>query len=160
VPSGRAYRYNVKFLRGHGGQSLIELALALPILVFLLMGGLDFARVLSAQVGVLNAARVGAEAGASRATGVAQPVGANDAAVIAYSRTELGRVPGVDPANATITVTATRADNSSACLNPPTTATPCYITVRVRYPFQTAIAWPFLPNAIALDESVQFRSYP
>lgn len=160
MPRARTYRYIVKLLRGEPGQALIELALALPILVFLLLGGLDFARSLSAQVGVLNAARVGAEAGASRATGVAQPVGVNDAAVIAYARTELSRVPGVDAADATITVSAAQADGSTACLNPPTTATPCYITVRVRYPFRTAIAWPLLPNAIDLDRSVQFRSYP
>ena len=160
MPRRRTYRYIVKLLRGDVGQSLVELALALPMLVFLLLGGLDFARSLSAQVGVLNAARVGAEAGASRATGVSQPVATNDAAVIAYARAELSRVPGVDAANATITVTATRADNTTACLNPPTTATPCYITVRVRYPFRTAIAWPLLPNAIDLDRSAQFRSYP
>lgn len=160
MPRGRAYRYIVKVLREAGGQALVELALALPMLVFLLMGGVDFARSLSAQVGVLNAARVGAEAGASRASGVSQPVATNDAAVISYARTELSRVPGVDAANATITVTPTRADNTTACLNPPTTATPCYITVRVRYTFRTAIAWPLLPNAIDLDRSVQFRSYP
>lgn len=160
MPRGRTYRYIVKSLRGEGGQSVIELALALPMVVFLLLGGLDFARSFSAQVGVLNAARVGAEAGASRAAGVAQPVGTNDAAVIAYARAELSSVPGVDAANATITVTALRADNSTACLNPPTTATPCYITVRVQYPFRTAIAWPLLPNAIDLDRSAQFRSYP
>jgi len=160
VPQACTYRYIVKPLRGEAGQSLVELALALPILVFLLMGGIDFARSLTAQAGVQSAARVGAEAGASRAAGVAQPVGANDAAVIAYARAELSRVPGVDAATATITVTARRADDSTACLNPPTTATPCYVTVRVQYPFRTAIAWPLLPNAIALDESVQFRSYP
>lgn len=160
MPRRRTYRYIVKLPRGEAGQSLIELALALPMLVFLLLGGLDFARSLSAQVGVLNAARVGAEAGASRAVGVSQPVATNDAAVIAYAREELNRVPGVDAATATITVTATRADNVTACLNPPTTATPCYITVRVRYTFRTAIAWPLLPNTIALDRSAQFRSYP
>lgn len=139
---------------------MVELALALPMLVFLLMGGADFARSLSAQVGVLNAARVGAESAAARAPGVSQPVGTDDAAVITYARTELTRVPGVDATLATITVRSFRADGVTACLNPPTTATPCYVTVRVQYPFRTAIAWPLLPNALALDRSAQFRTYP
>lgn len=130
------------------------------MLVFLLMGGADFARSLSAQVGVLNAARAGAEAAAVRAPGVSQPVNPNDAAVIAYARTELSRVPGVVATLATITVTRFRADGVTACVNPPTTATPCYVTVRVQYPFRTAIAWPLLPNAIDLDRSAQFRTYP
>lgn len=150
----------MKLLRGEAGQSVIELALALPMLVFLLMGGADFARSLSAQVGVLNAARVGAESAAARATGVSQPVVTDDAAVIAFARAELSRVPSVDATLATITVRSFRADGSTACLTPPTTATPCYVTVRVRYPFRTAIAWPLLPNAIDLDRSAQFRTYP
>lgn len=139
---------------------MVELALALPMLVFLLMGGADFARSLSAQVGVLNAARVGAESAAARAPGVSQPVATDDLAVIAFARAELSRVPGVDASLATITVRPFRADGVTACLNPPTTATPCYVTVRVQYPFRTAIAWPLLPNAIALDRSAQFRTYP
>ena len=130
------------------------------MLVFLLMGGADFARALSAEVGVQNAARVGAEAAAARAPGVLQPVPLNDVATIAYARAELSRVPGVDATLATITVTRFRADDVTACVNPPTTATPCYVTVRVRYTFRTAIAWPLLPNSINLDNAAQFRTYP
>lgn len=152
----------MKRTRDESGQSLIELALALPMLVFLLMGGTDFARALSTEVGVQNAARVGAEAAAARAPGVTQPVPNDDAATIAYAREEFSRVPGVDSSAAatTITVRRFRADGVTACLNPPTTAVPCYVTVRVQYTFRTVVPWPLLPNTIALDNAVQFRTYP
>ena len=159
MPRGRAYRYIVKALRERGrdvhadagGQSLIELALALPILVFLLMGGADFARVYSAQVGVLNAARVGAESAASRAPGVTIPVVDNDAAVIAYARNELARAAGVDGATATITHTNTVGAGGELLT-----------TVRVRYTHQTVVPWPLLPNngTVPLDRTVVFRRYP
>lgn len=141
----------MKVLRGAGGQSLIELALALPILVFLLMGGTDFARAYSAQVGVLNAARVGAESAASRAPGVTIPVIANDPAVITYARNELTRAAGVDGATATITHTNTVGGGGELLT-----------TVRVLYSFRTVVPWPLLPNngSLTLDRSVTFRRYP
>lgn len=43
------------------GQSLVELAIMLPLLVTLLLGAVDFARVFYTQVAISNAARVGAE---------------------------------------------------------------------------------------------------
>ena len=148
MPRGRAYRYIVKALRETGGQSLVELALALPMLVFLLMGGTDFARAYSAQVGVLNAARVGAEAAASRAEGVTIPVVDDDAAVITYARNELARAAGIDGASATITHTNTTGGGGELLT-----------TVRVRYTYRTLVAWPLLPNTLELDRSATFRRY-
>ena len=52
------------FVRGDRGQSIVELALALPILVFLLIGGSDLARAFAVQIAVQNGARAGAEASA------------------------------------------------------------------------------------------------
>ena len=46
---------------GQGGNSLVELALFLPVLVTILLGTIDFGRVLYAKVAIVNAARVGAE---------------------------------------------------------------------------------------------------
>lgn len=126
-------------LRREGGQSLIETALSLSILVFLLIGGVDMARAYSAQVGVLNAARAAAEAGATEtATTVA--------AIQGYATEELGRVPGVNSALATVTVTGCCVSGA--------------LTVRVQYPFRTLIAWPLVPNLLALDRSATFRQYP
>ena len=43
------------------GQSLVELALMLPLLMLILLGAVDFGRVYYTQVAISNAARVGAE---------------------------------------------------------------------------------------------------
>ena len=50
----------LRFVRGDRGQSIVELALALPILVFLLIGGADLARAFAIQIAVQNGARAAA----------------------------------------------------------------------------------------------------
>lgn len=47
--------------RGEEGQGLVEFALVLPILVFVLLVAVDFGRIFFAVLSVTNAARVGAE---------------------------------------------------------------------------------------------------
>ena len=138
MPPLRTYRYIVKLPRGEAGQSLIELALVLPILVFLLMGGVDLARAYSAQVGVLNAARAAAEAGATETASTV-------AAIQAYATDELRRVPGLSAATPTVTVTGCCASGA--------------LTVRVQHTFNPLIAWPLVPNQLALDRSATFRQY-
>jgi TadE-like protein len=51
------------FRRGERGQSAVELALALPVLLLTLMGALDFGRAFFAYVSITNAAREGAQTG-------------------------------------------------------------------------------------------------
>ncbi len=46
--------------RGQSGQSLVEFALVLPLLVILLMGIFEFGRIFSSYVVITNAAREGA----------------------------------------------------------------------------------------------------
>lgn len=127
--------------RGEAGQALAELALSLSVLVFGLIGAADFARAFSAQIGVLSAARAGAEAGVIK-------IATTDAAIVSWASDELGRVPGVDPASATITVTHSLGAAGEALL-----------TVRVQYPFRTLVAWPIVPNQLDLDRSVTMRKY-
>lgn len=127
--------------RGEAGQALVELALSLSVLVFGLIGAADFARAFAAQIGVLSAARAGAEAGVIK-------VATTDAAIVSWASDELGRVPGVDPANATITVTHSLGEAGEALL-----------TVRVQYPFRTLVAWPIVPSQLDLDRSVTMRKY-
>lgn len=131
-----------RFARTEAGQALVELALSLSVLVFGLIGAADFARAFAAQVGVLNAARAGAEAGVIK-------VATTDAAIVSWAVDELGRVPGVDPAGATVTVTHSTGPGGEALL-----------MVRVQYPFRTLVAWPLVPNQVALDRSVTMRKYP
>jgi len=144
-------------MREELGQSLIELALLLPILVFGLIGGADLARAFALQLGVQNGARAGAEAYAINQSPTAQ---------LAIDRTkdELGRTPGFTKdafgkVNATVTVTVAEADGVTTCISPPTVAEPCFVTVQVQYTFRTTIPWPLIPNVANFNRSTTMRTF-
>ncbi len=142
----------VRALREDVGQSLVEFALLLPLLVFGLMGGADLARAFAIQLAVQNAARAGAEAYAINAqptTGLAQ------AAAVA----EMNRTPTVNATSANVTVAEGQADGSACISHPPPAANPCFVTVTVRYTFQTITAWPLVPNTANFNRSTQFRMF-
>jgi Flp pilus assembly protein TadG len=64
----------LRLLAGHEGQSLIELAIAVPLLVLLLFGASEFGRLCYVSTEVTNAAHAGATYGAqSRATASDNP---------------------------------------------------------------------------------------
>lgn len=130
---------------------MVELALALPILVFGLVGGADLARAYAIQIAVQNGARAGAEAAAidfSPTTGLAE----------ARARDEMSRTPGIDGMAPVVTVVFARADGTTACLTTPTPADPCFVTVRVRYTFNTITAWPIVPNTATFDRRTTMRT--
>lgn len=80
------------------GQSMVELAVLLPLLVLMTLGAADFARLFSAEVRVANAAREGARYGARHpydTVGMRQKV-----------LDELGQ-PAVGPGDDTVTAIAT-----------------------------------------------------
>ncbi|HEY6202184.1 MAG TPA: TadE/TadG family type IV pilus assembly protein [Candidatus Limnocylindria bacterium] len=149
------------FIRGDLGQSIVEMALAMPLLAFLLIGGADVARAFAIQIAVQNGARAGAEASAIDFT----PSGAE---AVAWTKQEMGRTPGMDSSicqvppsatNCTITVTRKQSDGTTDCLQTPSLATPCFFTVRVQYRFRTIIPWPLLPNQFDFDRKTIVRTF-
>ena len=148
------------FAQGERGQSMVELALMLPIMSFLLLGGADMSRAFATQLAVQNAARSGAEATALDTT-------PTSAEATTHVRDELGRTPSVTAGSATITVTFTQADGSSACTGAADTsvagtssiATPCYARVRVQYTWSTLIPWPLVQRSFTFDRTTMVRRY-
>ena len=139
------------FLRGERGQSVVELALTLPILVFILIGGADLARAFAMQLAVQNGARAGAEAAAidfSPTVTLAE----------ARARDEMARTPGMDSNTPTVTVTFKQADGTTNCLTTPTVATPCFVTVRVQFTYYAVIPWPLVPNTANFDRHTTMRT--
>jgi len=132
------------------GQSLVELALTLPILVFVLLGGADLARAFALQMAVQNGARAGAEAAAIDYTPTASEAEAR-------ARDEMGRTPGMNGTDPIVTITFAQANGTTACVDPPAVATPCYATVRVRYTFRTITPWPLIPNTANFDRITTMR---
>lgn len=137
---------------GEGGQSMVELALCLPLLVFGVLGGADMARAFSLQIAVENGSRAGAESYAIDSTPTTTE--AQSAAVAEVNRTPTAAVTASD-----VTVTKAQADGVTACVSPPTVATPCYVSVRIVYPWTTIIAWPFVPNGGTFDRTTSLRTF-
>lgn len=141
------------------GQSLVEIALSLPMLTFLLLGGADMARAYAVQLAVQDGARAGAEAAAidySPTVAKAQ----------ARACDEMGRTPGMNvstcpnnPNKPAVYVTFAQSDGTTACVNPPTLTTPCFATVEVRYTFRTVTPWPLIPNTFTFDRTTVMRMF-
>ncbi len=133
------------------GQSMVELALLLPLLVFVLIGGADLARAYATQLAVQNAARAGAEAYAITST---PTIGLAQAAAVG----EMNRTPTVQATNSNVAVSEGQADGST-CIHPPPPAAPCFVTVTVTYTFQTVTPWPLIPNSAFFNRTTQFRMF-
>ncbi len=126
--------------RGEAGQSLVEFALALPIVALVLLGGVDLSRGYAIQIALQNAARGGAEAAliGTASTG---------SAIATYVRNELAGTPGNDPSTATVIIS--RGTESGVC----------FVTVRVWYTHRTLVAWPGIPNVARIDRTTKVRDF-
>jgi len=133
---------------------MVELALLLPILVFGLIGAADLARAFALQLAIQNGARAGAEAYAINFT-------PSRALAIQTAKNEMARTPGMDLSNPSLNVDAwaLQADGQTACLQPPTVATPCFVTVSIQYTFHTLVPWPLIPNTANFDRSTTMRTF-
>jgi hypothetical protein len=144
-------------LREEIGQSIVELSLILPVVVFGLIGGADLARAYALQLAVQNGARAGAEA-------YAIDQAKSQAQAIQRAKDEMSRTPGMDVSPTStrlkgLTVTIGDEDGGPCEDSPPTVSHPCFVTVRVRYEFKTVIPWPVVPNTAMFDRSTTMRLF-
>jgi drug/metabolite transporter (DMT)-like permease len=74
---------------------------------------------------------------------------------------EMSRTPGMDVNNPSLVVDAwaLQDDGATACLQPPTVATPCFVTVSIQYQFHTIVPWPLIPNTANFDRSTTMRTF-
>lgn len=139
-------------LREERGQSIVELALILPLLAYVMLGGADMARAYAVQLAVQNGARAGAES-------AAVDYSPTEAEAAARAIDEMDRTPGLVTGDAAVTVTFRQSDGTTACTGTPSVATPCFALVRVQYTFRTITPWPLIPNEFTLDRSTQMRMF-
>lgn len=123
------------------GQSLVEFALVVPVVLSLLVIAIDLGRAMSAYNQVGGMAREGAFYGSLH------PDDDDGITAAALAESSLGGTPP--------TVTADVEDDS---FDVPNTTTPYQkITVTVTYDFKPLFSFPPLPHTITLRRSVEMR---
>lgn len=110
----RCRRESKGFRPDDEGSALVELALSLPMLCFMLLGATEFARVAYATIEVSNAAHAAALYGASNTTASTDSTGISNAAA-----TDSGNMSG---ANA---VSVTSVNTACTCSDPTYTPSSC-----------------------------------
>jgi len=132
----------------------VEVAVAMPLLMLILVGLVDFGRAASEAIDVENAARAGASYGA-RNVGLAADAAAIQGAALADLSQD------IDPL--AVTVVSERycecSDGTSVnCSNKCSGLLPqMYLRVRVGKTFHTLLGYPGVPNQIDLSREVRLR---
>lgn len=131
----------------HHGTSASELAIVLPLLLTLCLLSVDLGRFAHDYLAVSNAARAGADYGAThhRTEFTAATWDSNVAEAVTR---ELESLPGFDAGQLDVEV---ENEESSDNLD--------IVTVRVRYPFETAVAWPSVSRPLWLERTVVMRRF-
>ena len=149
--SGRSKRHRSRMfsrLGGDGGQALVELALTVPLLVTILIGAAEFARVAHAAIEVTNAAKAGAQyASHSRANAATS----NQAQIRSAATNEASDITLGTPG---ITYTCS-CSNGTACSsgNCATGHVEQTVTVTTQTTFDPLIHLPGLPQTYTLHGS-------
>lgn len=133
--------------RSSSGQSLVELALAVPVLVLLLLAAADFGRLFYVWIAVNNAARAGAQYGSQTLTSAADTNGMKLAAT-----TDGSNISGLTATASQCTcvsgtsVTVCSGSNYN-CTNAPQAT---FVKVNTQATFNTVVNYPGMPSSITV----------
>ena len=136
------------------GAAAAEFAVALPLLVTIVLGCVDFGRFAHGYIAVTNAARVGADyASRHRYTTKTQATW-NDEIYKAIK----GEICPVDEITG---VPLTNFDPTKLTVPAPVVTTDpnglVRVKVEVQYQFKTIVNWPKIPSQVTLKRSVEMR---
>lgn len=128
------------------GQSAVELAVAIPVLVLLLLVGADFGRIFYTSIGVNNAARAGAQYGSQTVITAADFNGMISAA----------KADGSNIANLSATATQCTCESSSSVATCPASyctndAQATFVEVDTQALFRTLVNYPGIPSSTTLS---------
>jgi Flp pilus assembly protein TadG len=140
------------------GGAAVELAVLLPILIMVLLGGVDFGRAFFQAVAVRNAAAAAAQYAVYRASNTKDTAGIEQVALNELSDTAAG-----EPITVAVQRFCTCANGSSVDCDSGTcdsTSGPrrTYIRVRVAQPFVTLFDYPGVPHTLPLAQEVYMRA--
>jgi Flp pilus assembly protein TadG len=120
------------------GAAVVELAVILPLLVFLFVIAVDFARVFYYSVTLTNCARAGAMYASDPTTSAESPFASTAAAAVADA-------PNLSPAPTVSTTSGTDAAGRP------------YVEVTAAYTFRTITGFPGVPNQVNLTRKVRMN---
>lgn len=136
-----------RHLRDRSGTTALELACVLPVLIALVLGAADLGRFAQYDNVVSNAARLGAEYGAThRRTTFNAAVW--EERVIDAVHAELVHMPDFDEGALQLSVDADEQLNGRLL-----------VQVEVSYPFEMIVDWPGLPGEFPLRALVAYEEY-
>lgn len=137
------------------GQSAVELALVLPLLILLLIAVCDFARVFYASIGVADAARAGVQYGAQNRTTAVDYAGIKQAAL-----NDASGVSGVavtvrgDPSSPGSGTPLCTCGGTVVACSPAQCANPeNFVQVTVTASFHTLLTYPGIPQPAPLSST-------
>lgn len=148
-PSARQQRRGVPHARCASirGVAALEFVIVLPVFMIIVLGAVDWGRVIRVENVLMNAARCGAAYGATHR--VTDYIRSDwETRVVARVAEEAAHLPDFDP---------DLLDASVATSDEPDGST--RISVSVSYPFQMVIDWPGWPGQITLSRTVSMRGY-
>jgi Flp pilus assembly protein TadG len=129
------------------GAAATELVVLLPLLIALSLASVDFGRFCYAHIALGNAARVGAEYGATHRYDAANAANWTSR-VESAMREEFSEQGGLDPTALDTEVQV--ADDNYTLYR---------VTITARYPFATAVPWPTTPRPLWLSRQIVIRRY-
>ncbi len=137
------------------GAALVELAVALPVLVAVLVGTADFARVFYTSIQLTNAARAGAQYGATGKT--AAEIQTAAAASVSITGITFPTPPTVTcecaTTGAVFTTIACSTPAASACTSGSFRV--LTVSVTVQKTFTTIAPYPGIPHTLTLTRSAR-----
>jgi Flp pilus assembly protein TadG len=156
-------------LASEAGAAFVELAVALPVLLLLLAGVGDFARIFYWSIELTNAALAGAQFGSYNLSNSANTASIKSTAAAASTNISLASTDittalscvCADDTGSSFTVTSPSANNCSvpAATSCPTSGTHrvLYINVTASKTFNSIMRVPPLPNSMSLTRSATER---
>ena len=128
------------------GQSAVEMALLVPVLLLLLTGISDFARVYYLSVAVNNAARAGTGYGGQNQTNSVDLAGMQNAALA-----DATNIPGITATASTFCECPGTTSHFICPQNPQCKDQHTYVEVKTSATFKTTLHYPGIPNTVAVN---------
>lgn len=140
--------------KSYAGSATVEFALLLPMMLLLVLGAVDFARLFYSAITVASAARAGVQYGAqdttkARDTAGMQTAAVNDAADLTGVTANAQFYCECSDGTRVNCVTGTCTGGSSP---------PVYVQVTVQKTFTTLIDYPGIPHTTALSRTAIMRA--